>query len=165
MPVPAKLPYGINDADNHFLEPEDMYERYIDPRWRAKAVRFVRDGSGQRVQLFGDRPSKLGFTRETAAQSEEEVERLAQAAAPAAADAGAPKPGDGGARSPGMFLNRLNPYKGRSEEERRALIEHFQEQQVAWGDRVLRLHLMHEQRIPAAPLRPGRVVTLEVELC
>ena len=36
-----------------------MYERYIDPRQRAKAVRFVRDAAGRRVQLYGSRPSKL----------------------------------------------------------------------------------------------------------
>jgi predicted TIM-barrel fold metal-dependent hydrolase len=161
--VPTKLPYGINDADNHFLEPEDMYERYIDPASRAKAVRWVRDERGRRVQLFGERPSKLGFTRETAAQSEEEVERLAATAAPAVADESAPRPGDGGARSPGMFLNRLNPYKNRSEEERRALIAHFQEQQVAWGDRDLRLRLMDEQGIHAALMFPGHVLSLEFE--
>ena len=38
-----ELPYLINDADNHFVEPLDMYERYIEPRWRDKAVRFVTD--------------------------------------------------------------------------------------------------------------------------
>ena len=25
------LPYLINDADNHFNEPPDCFERYIDP--------------------------------------------------------------------------------------------------------------------------------------
>jgi hypothetical protein len=73
--VPDALPFRINDADNHFLEPEDMYERYIDPRHRAKAVRFVRDAAGQRVQLYGDRPSKLAFTRESAPQTAEEIAR------------------------------------------------------------------------------------------
>ena len=32
------LPYAINDADNHFNEPPDLYERYIDPSsvtWRS----------------------------------------------------------------------------------------------------------------------------------
>ena len=27
----VELPYAINDADNHFNEPLDLYERYIDP--------------------------------------------------------------------------------------------------------------------------------------
>ena len=30
------LPYLINDADNHFVEPLDMYERYIEPKWRDR---------------------------------------------------------------------------------------------------------------------------------
>jgi len=69
-----ELAIQINDADNHFVEPEDMYERYIDPGDREKAVRFVYDDSGQRVQLFGGRRSKLQFTRESAPQSEEELD-------------------------------------------------------------------------------------------
>src|SRR5262249_1454553 len=115
--MPDRLAFRINDADNHFLEPEDMYERYIDPKHRAKAVRFVRDSSGRRVQMYGDNPSKLAFTRESAPQTKEELERLAASAAPESGDETQAKPGDGGARAPGMFLNRLNPYRGLSEEQ------------------------------------------------
>jgi predicted TIM-barrel fold metal-dependent hydrolase len=158
-----KLPFLINDADNHFVEPADMYERYIDPGQREKAVRWVSDDHGRRVQLFGSRPSKLGFTRESAPQTEEELLRLATTSAPATADDTAPKPGDGGARSPGMFLNRLNPYKGRSEEERKQLIARFKAQEIAWGDRDLRLSLMDEQGIHAALMFPGHVLSLEFE--
>jgi predicted TIM-barrel fold metal-dependent hydrolase len=158
-----KLPFLINDADNHFVEPADMYERYIDPGQREKAVRWVRDEQGRRVQLFGSRPSKLGFTRESAPQTDEELDRLAATTAPASADDEAPKPGDGGARSPGMFLNRLNPYKGRSEAERRELIARFKQQEIAWGDRDLRLALMDEQGIHAALMFPGHVLSLEFE--
>jgi predicted TIM-barrel fold metal-dependent hydrolase len=158
-----RLPFLINDADNHFVEPMDMYERYIDPGQREKAVRWVRDEHGRRVQLFGTRPSKLGFTRESAPQTEAELERLAATTAPATADDEAPKPGDGGARSPGMFLNRLNPYKGRSEAERKQLIARFKAQEAAWGDRDLRLALMDEQGIHAALMFPGHVLSLEFE--
>ena len=118
--MPDALPFRINDADNHFLEPEDMYERYIDPKHRDKVVRFVRDASGRRVQMYGSRPSKLAFTRESAPQTQEEIERLAASAAPRSGDESQAKPGDGGARAPGMFLNRLNPYRGKSAEERAA---------------------------------------------
>ncbi|MEN8160573.1 MAG: amidohydrolase family protein [Myxococcota bacterium] len=161
--MPAELPFRINDADNHFVEPVDMYERYIEPRHREKAVRWVRDAHGHRVQLFGDRPSKLAFTRESAPQTEEELERLAKTAASAVADDAAPRPGDGGARAPGMFLNRLNPYRGLGEAERRRLIAHFQRQEAAWGDRDLRLALMDEQGIHAALMFPGHVLSLEFE--
>jgi predicted TIM-barrel fold metal-dependent hydrolase len=172
-----QLPYAINDADNHFVEPEDMYERYIEPRFRGKAVRFVTDERGQRIQLFGSRPSKLGFTRESAPRSEQELEALAKTVAPppspkaggaagaggAGAGGAAPTVGDGGARSPGMFLNRLNPYKGLDEEERKRLIRMFKEQEAAWGDRDARLALMDEQGIHAALMFPGHVLSLEFE--
>jgi len=157
------LPFEINDADNHFVEPEDMYERYIDPRFREKAVRFVHTADGDRVQLFGDRPSRLGFTRESAPQSEKEVEWLASAVVPDQDTATITKPGDGGARSPGMFLNRLNPYRGLDAEERRRLIRKFMRQEAAWGDRDLRLELMDEQGIHAALMFPGHVLSLEYE--
>jgi predicted TIM-barrel fold metal-dependent hydrolase len=161
--VHETLPFRINDADNHFVEPEDMYERYIEPKHRDKAVRFVRDDRGRRVQLFGSRPSRLALTRESAPQSEEELERLATTVASAPADPGQPKPGDGGARAPGMFLNRLNPYKGLTPAERKALMARFQAQQAAWGDRDLRLQLMDEQGIHAALMFPGHVLSLEYE--
>ena len=158
-----ELPFRINDADNHFLEPEDMYERYIDPRQRDKVVRFVRGADGSRVQLYGSRPSKLAFTRESAPQSASEIERLAATAAPEAGDLLQAKPGDGGARSPGMFLNRLNPYRNLPPEERKRLMASFAEQQVAWGNRDLRLALMDEQGIHAALMFPGHVLNLEFE--
>jgi len=62
-------------------------------------VRFVRDGSGRRVQMYGDRPSKLAFTRESAPQTPEELERLAATGAPQSGDETQAKPGDGGARA------------------------------------------------------------------
>src|SRR2546422_2544882 len=159
----SALPFRINDADNHFVEPEEMYERYIDPKYRDKVVRFVRDGAGRRVQMYGGRPSKLAFTRESAPQTPEELERLAATAAPQSGDESQAKPGDGGARAPGMFLNRLNPYRGLDAEQRKALMATFAAQQVAWGDRDLRLALMDEQGIHAAILYPGHVLNLEYE--
>jgi predicted TIM-barrel fold metal-dependent hydrolase len=161
----SDLPFRINDADNHFVEPPDMYERYIDPGLRDRAVRFVVDENGRRVQLFGSRPSKLALTRESAPRTQEELEKLAAAAVPSVADEAAPKPGDGGARSPGMFLNRLNPYRGLSESERKALMQEFKAQEAAWGDRDQRLALMDEQGIHAALMFPGHVLFLEYEFC
>jgi len=158
----GRLPFAINDADNHFVEPADMYERYIEPRQRDKAVRFAVDASGQRVQMFGSRPSRLALTRESAPRTREELEALVVSAGGTDA-ATAPRFGDGGARSPGMFLTRLNPYRDLAEEERRALLERFKEQEVAWGDRDRRLALMDEQGIHAALMFPGHVLSLEYE--
>ncbi len=159
----STLPYRINDADNHFVEPEDMYERYIDPRWREKVVRFVTDDDGRRVELYAGKPSKLGLTRESVPRDERELESLAESGSVAAPDESSPRPGDGGARAPGMFLNRLNPYKGRSVEERVALIQMFKRQEESWGNRELRLALMDQQGIHAALMFPGHVLSLEYE--
>lgn len=155
--------FMINDADNHFVEPSDMFERYIDPSRREKVVRTVRNDDGSTVQLFAGRPSKLSLSQSSVPQSEEDLERVAAQAGGAVADADAPKPGDGGARAPGMFLNRMNPYKNLSAEERKALIAKFREQEESWGNRDLRLTLMDDQGINAAIMFPGVVLGLEYE--
>ena len=46
---PTKLGYWINDADNHFNEPPDCFERYIDPKDSALAIRSVTDPDGQPI--------------------------------------------------------------------------------------------------------------------
>ena len=56
------LPYGINDADNHFNEPLDLYEKFIDPGQRDLAIRYVTDATGNRLQLFAGKPSKFTVT-------------------------------------------------------------------------------------------------------
>lgn len=160
---PEATSFLINDADNHFVEPADMYERYIESRWRDKVVKFVVGDDGARVQLFGGKPSRLAWTRESVPRTAEELQRVAATAVADASDDLAPKPGDGGARAPGMFLNRLNPYKNLSEEERRDLIARFKDQEESWGNRDLRLALMDEQGINAAIMFPGHVLALEYE--
>ena len=58
-----ELPYLINDADNHFLEPLDMYERYIEPKWRDKAVRIEVGPDGREVESWAGRPSRMARGR------------------------------------------------------------------------------------------------------
>ena len=55
---PTKLGYWINDADNHFNEPPDCFERYIDPKDSALAIRSVTDPDGQPMQLFPEVASR-----------------------------------------------------------------------------------------------------------
>ena len=45
----AELDFLINDADNHFNEPPDCFERYIDPAKAELAIRQVR-----RARRIGD---------------------------------------------------------------------------------------------------------------
>ena len=57
----SRLPYaGAIDADGHINEPADLWERYIDPEYRERAIR-IRPGpdgldhlelNGQRSRYF-----------------------------------------------------------------------------------------------------------------
>ena len=37
----------VIDADGHVLEPPDVWERYIDPAYRARAIRVRRGADGR----------------------------------------------------------------------------------------------------------------------
>ncbi len=55
-----KLGYpGGVDADGHLLEPPDLWERYIDPAYRDRALRIRVDDDGLEYLEIDGRPSKL----------------------------------------------------------------------------------------------------------
>jgi predicted TIM-barrel fold metal-dependent hydrolase len=154
----ADLPYLINDADNHFNEPPDVFERYIDPGKRDLAIRTVRDASGRRVRLFAGVP-RVEAGEGTMAQitySKEELERMLGSVPETGAD-------EAPITIPGMLLNRLNPLKGLSEEQRKDLIAQFRKQSEAYGNRELRLALMDEQGIDKALMFPVAASFIEYE--
>jgi predicted TIM-barrel fold metal-dependent hydrolase len=64
---------------------------------------------------------------------------------------------------PGMYLNRLNPLKDLSEEERKAFIQEFRHKSEAFGNRDLRLALMDEQGIDKAVMFPAAAHNIEYE--
>jgi predicted TIM-barrel fold metal-dependent hydrolase len=138
------LPYRINDADNHCIEPPDVFERYIDPKYRDRVVRFV-EVDGTPVQMFGERPSKSAKTKRQVTM------------------ASAPVRPEGGDTIPGTLLARLNPLKGLSDEERAEIVAYFREQASAYGDRDLRLALMDDQGIEAAIMFPAIAHDLELQ--
>src|SRR5215207_9100708 len=52
------------DADGHILEPPDLWESYIDPKFRDRALRIVLDENGlEELQIDGRRStmSRRGF--------------------------------------------------------------------------------------------------------
>jgi predicted TIM-barrel fold metal-dependent hydrolase len=49
----------VVDADSHVLEPPDMWQRYIEPRFRERAVRVVRADDGRDVLLVDGKPARL----------------------------------------------------------------------------------------------------------
>jgi predicted TIM-barrel fold metal-dependent hydrolase len=46
----------VVDADGHVLEPGDMYQRYIDPQYRDRAIRIAVDEQGYENLMIDNRP-------------------------------------------------------------------------------------------------------------
>ena len=69
MPKPmhptARLAHpGAVDADGHILEPPDLWERYLEPKYRDRALRIIPDENGlEELSIGGDRSrmSRKGF--------------------------------------------------------------------------------------------------------
>jgi predicted TIM-barrel fold metal-dependent hydrolase len=165
MAVTSDLPYLINDADNHFTEPPDCFERYIDPDKSDKAIRYVTTPDGKRLQLFAGRPSKfhseqVTFSADELAKMLGDTSNLGRGRNPAAGSSSA----EGPVKSiPGMLLNRLNPLKGLSDEERQSLVAEFRDQAEAYGNADLRLALMSDQGIEKALMFPAAAHDIEYE--
>lgn len=69
-PAPLKAPYatgalerfpfaGAIDADGHVLEPPDLWEKYLEARYRPRALRIRKDERGAEYLEIDGRPSKL----------------------------------------------------------------------------------------------------------
>ncbi len=41
------LAYNVIDADGHILEPLDLWDKYIDPKFRDRAPRIVKGENGK----------------------------------------------------------------------------------------------------------------------
>ncbi|GIW41792.1 MAG: amidohydrolase [Candidatus Binatia bacterium] len=55
-----RLPYdGAVDADGHVLEPPDLWDRYLEPRYRDRALHIRKDERGLEYLEIDGRPSKL----------------------------------------------------------------------------------------------------------
>ncbi len=56
-PQPPDLPRlslpGAVDADGHILEPPDLWERYLEPKYRDRAVRVKADERGEYLEIDG----------------------------------------------------------------------------------------------------------------
>jgi predicted TIM-barrel fold metal-dependent hydrolase len=50
---------GAVDADGHILEPPDLWETYLEPKYRDRALRIVRDADGLEELEIGGMPSKM----------------------------------------------------------------------------------------------------------
>jgi len=46
----------VIDADGHVTEPADLWERYLEPTWRPRAIRIARDAANLEVLLIDGKP-------------------------------------------------------------------------------------------------------------
>jgi predicted TIM-barrel fold metal-dependent hydrolase len=158
------LGYQINDADNHFTEPPDCFERFIDPSQADLAIRFVTGPDGRKMQLFAGQPSKFNVHQVTF--SKEELQKMLGDTSSVGTGRGSVPQEEGEPQLdviPGMLLNRLNPLKGLSEEGRKAFVADFRHKAEAFGNRDLRLALMDEQGIDKAVMFPAAAHDIEYE--
>ena len=59
MDTVSRFPYpGAIDADGHILEPPDVWEKYIDPQYRDRAIRIRTNRDGLEVLEVGGAPAK-----------------------------------------------------------------------------------------------------------
>ena len=58
-PLPRIEYPGVVDADGHVLEPPDLWERYLEPEYRDRALRIRQDDDGLEYLEIDGRPSKL----------------------------------------------------------------------------------------------------------
>ncbi len=160
----SDLGYKINDADNHFTEPPDCFERFIDASKADLAIRYLQGPDGKMVQLFAGQPSK--FHSHQVTYSKEELEKMLGDTSTVGTGRGTVPRTEGEPELgvvPGMLLNRLNPLKGLSDEERKAFVAEFRHRAEAFGNRDLRLALMDEQGIDKAVMFPAAAHDIEFE--
>ena len=167
MAVTSDLPYEINDADNHFNEPPDCFERYIDPSKKDLAIRAVTAPDGKRMQLFAGKPSKFLSSKDDQVTFSKTELAAMLGDTKEAARRGSRSMQERGTKDlrvvPGMLLNRLNPLKDLSDAERAAFVADFREKSEAFGNRDLRLTLMTEQGIDKSIMYPAAAHDIEYE--
>jgi predicted TIM-barrel fold metal-dependent hydrolase len=161
------LSYRINDADTHFNEPPDCFERYIDPKDADLSIRYVTAPDGRRMQLFAGEPSKFDSSSTNQITfSNDELTKMLGDTSNVGSGRGTVRETEGEpelAVVPGMLLNRLNPLKDLSDEERKAFVAEFRHKSEAFGNRDLRLALMDEQGIDKALMFPAAAHDIEYE--
>src|SRR5437764_723275 len=72
---------GAVDADGHILEPADVWEKYIDPKYRDRSLRVVPDENGlDELEIGGKRSqmSRRGFPSTLAAMGRPDLAAMAK---------------------------------------------------------------------------------------
>jgi predicted TIM-barrel fold metal-dependent hydrolase len=141
----AALPYLIMDADEHSnLAPTGMYEQYIDPKFRDKAIRTVTLDDGTVQTLYAGRPQRIAPRPGAQFQvtfSDAQLEELGVAGAGF----------EEGTFIPGSLLNRMNPLRTMDDAERAEFTKRYRNLQTTnMNSPELRLEILDMQGIERA---------------
>ena len=78
----GRLSYdGAVDADGHILEPPDLWERYLEPKYRDRALRIVKDDHGlDELEIDGKRSmmTRRGFPSTLASMGRMDLAQMAR---------------------------------------------------------------------------------------
>ena len=69
----------IIDADSHFMEPLDLWQRYIEPKYRARALRFEPRPDSNRFMILTEENKRARFNVEDFLGVEPRCARIPQA--------------------------------------------------------------------------------------
>src|SRR3954454_23739694 len=70
---------GAVDADGHILEPSNLWEEYIDPKYRDVALRIIKDENGlDELQIAGQRSqmARMGMPSTLAAMGRTDIAQM-----------------------------------------------------------------------------------------
>src|ERR1043165_6908609 len=70
---------GAVDADGHILEPPDLWETYLEPKYRDRALRVVKDEDGlEELEIGGARSkmSRKGFPSTLGAMGDPDLKAM-----------------------------------------------------------------------------------------
>jgi predicted TIM-barrel fold metal-dependent hydrolase len=137
----VRLPYQVIDADQHSNPGvPDMYERYIDPRFRDKAIRIVKH-EGRVEYVYAGQPARLAPKNRDRFQvtfSDEQLEELGIKGAGV---------DESGSVVPGSLLNKLNPLKNLDDDARKEFVQKYRNLNVNHATPEVRLSILDMQGI------------------
>jgi predicted TIM-barrel fold metal-dependent hydrolase len=135
--VEVSLPYRVCDADHHFYEPDDSMTRHLEAEYRDR--------------MFGQRPISRSSADDDHQSRTIGVHTVPEGGFGGIDPSELPEMNMGDdIPMPGAMLNRLNPMRDLSSDERQELAERLQLMQPAFAQREERLGLMDAQGVQAA---------------
>ena len=144
----GKLPFAITDADQHSTPRRGAHLEYMDPDKKHLAITYDGvDEKGRPQVLYAGKPARLRAKNFQVTFSNDKLEDVGVSDAGRSKDDAAEMGALGAV--PGSLLNKLNPLKGMSAEERKDFAKEYRKLQAFLDNPADRLSVMDSQNIEA----------------